>query len=164
VLWVACSSAPEKPPAAIVEDPKAHLFRIGTVWQETSVDEGFLENDPKGVAFFRIGTKVRVELAEDGKTRENIVRDELFRMRDGAEYHCVARGSVSGSAQYLREGYEIRVVLANAPGSLPRQCKESGFPVTAKEISEVSVLFALRSDRLVAIRPAHVHSVLLPIQ
>jgi hypothetical protein len=145
-------------------DPEKQLLRIGTVWEERSVDEGFLENDPQKISFFRIETVLRVTVSPGGKVSEAIERAELFRTRAGTEFHCAAKGVVAGRATYTRVGDEVRVALENAEASLPRECREPGFPVGGKALPRATTVFALRNERLVAIDPPLSRAVLLPLQ
>jgi hypothetical protein len=156
--------AREVPAPSVYEDPGERVRAIARVWQETTVDQGFLEGDPNGVVSFRIESRVRVELDKDGRAREQVVRQELFRMRDGREFHCVAEGVVAGAARYRRQRDEIRVDLSNGGGKLPRRCQEPGFPVLSKDVPPAKVTFALRSERLIAVDPPHVRATLLPAQ
>src|SRR5262245_62063554 len=94
-LLCACGSGPEPPPRVKHEDPGAHVRRIATVWREQVEEEGLPDGDPE-IAFFRVRADVRVELADGGAARESIERDELFRMKDGFEYHCVTKGVIAG--------------------------------------------------------------------
>jgi hypothetical protein len=146
------------------EDPEKHLLRIGTLWEERSLDEGFLENDPQGISFFRVETVLKIKLEGGGKASEAIERIELFRMRSGGEFHCEARGTVDARAVYSRAGDELRVAIENGEAALPRSCREPGFPVPGKNVSRGNTVFALRAERLVAIDPPRSRAVLLPLQ
>jgi hypothetical protein len=147
----------------VFEDPGVKVRSIATVWQELSVDEGVFDRDPHGVEKYRIETLVRLELAEGG-AREVVSRDEVFRMRDGREFHCKAAGAVPVRVRYRREREEIRLDLDNDATALRRSCREPGFPVLVKEVPGASVTFVLRAERLVAIEPAHLRATLLPSQ
>src|SRR3954452_12060184 len=69
----ACGPGDAPPPKVKHEDPGVHLRRIGKVWREEVEDEGLPDRDPE-IAFFRIRTVLRVELADDGKSTESIDR------------------------------------------------------------------------------------------
>lgn len=139
-----------------------HLRRIGTVWQEDTRGEGFLENDPSGIAFYRIRSSIRVDLGD--RPAETVKRDEFFRMRNGAEFQCQAEGNIEVSADYAWNGTEVRVRIDNRPARLVRSCRPSGFPQPTKDIGASSTTFALRHDKLVAVSPPRARSVLIPVQ
>ena len=157
-----CGGA-EQPAAKVYEDPGAKVRSIARVWQELSIDEGHYERDPNGVASFRIQTSVKLELDEAGG-RQVVQREEVFGMRDGREFRCRTEGKVPLRVRYRRERDEIRVDLDNDDTRLPRRCQPVGFPVLSKEVPAASVTFALRAERLVAIRPGHVRATLLPLE
>ena len=158
----ACGGA-EGPAPRVFEDPGVKVRSIARVWQELSVDEGVFDRDPNGVERYRIETRISLELGE-GSAREVVTRDELFRMRDGREFHCKTQGVVPVRVRYRREREEIRLDLDNDATALRRSCREPGFPVLSKEVPGASVTFALRSERLLAIHPAQVRATLLPVQ
>jgi len=104
---------------------------------------------------------VRVELDERAP-RETIAREELFKLRDGREFHCKTNGVVPVRVRYGREREEIRIDLYNDATRLTRVCREPGFPVLYKEVPAAAVTFAFRAERLVAIRPGELRAILLP--
>ncbi len=160
----ACGGGDAAPRTVAVEDPEAHLLRIGSVWEERGLEEGFLENDPQGIAFYRVESVSRVTFVRGGAARQAITRHELFKTKAGAEHHCESTGTVEARVAYRREGHELRVVLENGEAALPRSCREPGFPVPAKRVARGTTVFALRSERLVAIDPPRSRAVLLPVQ
>lgn len=145
------------------EDPAVHVLRVASVWREIVEDEGIPAGEPE-ITFFRIRTEVRVELGAGGAVREAIDRTELFRMRDGFEYHCLTRGVLPATARYEAIAGEIHVTISNVAARLPRECREPAFAKKSKDLPAGSTVFALRSDRLVAIEPARARTVLLPVQ
>jgi hypothetical protein len=167
VVVVALGCGPGEPvkrPVVPREDPEKHLLRIGKIWQERSLDEGFLENDPQGMAFFRIETLTKVTFSPGGKAEETIARTEYFKTKSGAEFHCEAKGVVPAVVTFSRTPEEIRVSIENGEASLPRTCREPGFPVGGKQIPRGRTVFALREERLVAVDPPRSRAVLLPMQ
>lgn len=160
---IGCGSGAEAPIKVKREDPGAHVRRIASVWRETLEDEGLPDGDPE-LSFFRIRRSLRVELTDGGGARETIERTELFKMRDGFEYHCITKGSIEGHARYQSVGGEIHVALSNELTRLPRDCREGGFKKKWKDVPAGTTTFALRSDRLIAIDPPLARSVLLPAQ
>lgn len=159
----ACGGGEAAPRTVATEDP-VHLLRIGAVWEERGLEEGFLEDDPQGVAFYRVESVSRVTFVRGGAARQAITRHELFKTKAGAEFHCESTGTVEARAAYRREGRELRVALENGEAALPRSCREPGFPVPAKRVARGTTVFALRSERLVAIDPPRSRAVLLPVQ
>lgn len=160
---LACGAPQEERVHVKHEDPGVHVRRIAKVWREIIDEEGIPSSEPE-ISLFRIRTEMRVELGEGGVVREAIDRTELFRMRDGFEYHCVTRGVVPATAHYDNVLGEIRVTISNAAARIPRECREPAFAKKSKDLTAGSTVFALRSDRLVAIEPARARTVLLPVQ
>jgi hypothetical protein len=162
-LLSACGSSATPPPRVQHEDPSAHVRRVASVWHEEIEEEGLPDGDPE-VAFFRIHADLRVELGAEGRAREAIERKELFRMRDGFEFHCAVKGVIDAHAQYETVRGEIHLALVNPAARLARECREPGFKKTWKDVPAGSTTFALRSDRLIAVDPPRARNILLPAQ
>ena len=164
LLVVACAGPPGPRPVVKTEDPADHLLRIASVWQQAATEEGLLEGDPKGIAHFRVISNIELTLPKDGKAIERIRRTEEFRTVHGSRFHCTTSGTLGALAHYERKGDEIRVVLETEGGNLPRSCAEPGFPVPTKEVPALRVVFALRSDQLVAIEPPSLRASFIPLR
>src|SRR5262249_34366989 len=132
-LIAACGPPPE-PKLTPKRDAGAYLRRIGTVWGGGARLEGFLENDPNGITSFHVDSDVKSTPGAGSSAVETIRREEEFGTRSGGVFHCVAEGSVAAEARFAWVDGEVRLTLENAGGSLPRRCKEPGFPSSAKEV------------------------------
>lgn len=158
----ACGGDEAPPPKVARETPAAQVKRVATRWGDTVEEDGFLENDPHGVLRFRVVTKRTLSLGEGASAKLRIERDEAFETKLG-NFRCKAAGELSGSATYAWQSGEAEVRVVLPPAELPRKCETPGFPVMAKAIGASTLVFLLRSDRLLGKASASDRAVLLPL-
>jgi hypothetical protein len=159
----ACGGDDKRPPHVAHEDAAAQVRRVAARWTDTVEDAGFLENDPNGVLHFRILTTRTLALGETGAATLRVERDETYATKLG-DFHCTSKGDVPGRAAYAWNEGEAEVRVALDAATLPRTCEQPGFPVPTKSLPAATMLFVLRSDRLVGKTNARDRSGLLPAQ
>jgi hypothetical protein len=163
LLPAACGGDGEPPPRVARESAGAQVKRVSVRWSDTVEEEGFLEKDPHGVLQFRVVTTRKLSLGDGTSVSLRIERDETFHTKLGT-FRCKAGGELTGSAVYTWQSGEAEVRVSLPSAELPRTCETAGFPVMAKSLGAATMVFLLRSDRLVGKTSARDRTVLLPLQ
>ncbi len=159
----ACGHQP--PPAATPvqhETAEDSILRVGHVWRSISRDRG-LRSPPSKISVFETITTSTITLdAGKQSATEQLVLEEMFELRNGARFQCVARGKLRVRVRFGRLQGEAAVEVTRPPTSLPRHCQPADFGEPELAVDAGSARFALRGDQLVAFAPPLDKRVYLP--
>lgn len=163
-VGIAACGHPPPPSQTPVQRETAEdsILRVGRVWRSISEDKG-LRSPPSKISVFETRTTSTLTLEPNKQTAsEQLVIEEMFELRSGARFNCVARGQLRVRLRYGRVQGEAAVEVTRPPTSLPRRCQPADFGEPEAAVDSGSARFALRGDQLVAFAPPLDKRVYLP--
>ncbi|MCH2109207.1 MAG: hypothetical protein MK135_07755 [Polyangiaceae bacterium] len=151
LLITACSAQPKaKRPPVRRETPAEEILRIATTWS-TSFEEKALLSAPSPLTFSNTRRESIITLDEKSATEELLVNEELG-LRKGGKTQCRAGTKTALKLRWGRFKGAAAVELIRPAIQLKRSCSvpapENRFVEERKK-----VLFVLREEQLVAVKP-----------
>lgn len=151
--------APPPPPKRLTAEER--ILQVGKTWEETTLAEGYL-NEPD-ITFLRATDRMTLQLQQGARVAlATFDRKELIRTPQAREFHCKVSGVAQAAVNFAWRVNEASLTVRVPAVSLRRACNESGYPHPTRVIDQLSAVYVLRGDRLVAVDPSTLHSVLLP--
>jgi hypothetical protein len=156
------AEGPRRPDRGVTAEDE--IFAAGHVWQAMEEQRG-VRGAPEKIARFEI--KQRSTLTLERGTHmgtERIERKEVFELRSGAVYECVAKSEMKVRVRYGRRQGNPAVEVMSPSRTLRRECRPSDFPEPEVTLPGGSSRFRLDDAQLVGFAPLSEKRVFLSME